>query len=155
MRNHHTMSTTTEATTTAATFDNQTTTTNEIRYTFKVTEENKTQGITVSLNAEVKAEIKDLVVDSPQWRSDAQFLIDALVYYLNDDSQTGESVREIVDDSEWNSEIRMPATITETLFEEIDLLVKHSHTAWNSKQVFYICAIKAYSEAGFPPMEQR
>jgi hypothetical protein len=126
-----------------------------VRYTFKTTKKNKTEYVNVSLKPETKMVIKNLVVDHPNWRSDAQFLVDAFIFYLNQDDASEPSAREMVDEASWTSEAQMTASITRSLWEEIDLLVKHSHTPWNTKQEFYICSIEAYKNAGFPPVTQR
>jgi hypothetical protein len=126
-----------------------------VRYSFKTTEENKTAPVSLNLKPETKMVIKNLVVDHANWRSNSQFLVDAFVYYLNQDGSGDKSAEEILDDAEWTSEEAMTAKITQSLFEEIDLLVKHGHTPWNTKQEFYICSIEAYKNAGFPPVTQR
>lgn len=137
-----------------APFDDETPEAN-ITYSFKTTEENKEEGMAVNLNKKAYHSIVDTAMRSARWRSVSQFLNDALIYYLNDESTADQSVQDIVDISEWSSEHTLTASITETLFNEIDLLVKHSQTPWYSKQVFYICALFEYIEAGKPVVERR
>lgn len=138
--------------------DNQTTETQPVadaRYLFKTTVANKTENITVALKRDTKQKIQNLVVNTPRWRSDSQFLVDALVYYLNDDEEDEMNAFEVIEETEWNNRGQMGAAITERLYEEIDLLVRHTHTAWSSKQEFYICAIRSYENANYPVVTQR
>ena len=129
--------------------------TSDVRYTFKTTGENKTENATVNLNEKQRQTIRDLVVQNGRWRSDAQFMVDAIVHYLNDESQTLDSPMKIISGTEWNCEASFTFAITKTLFNEIDLMVNHAHTPWYSKQAFYICAIRSYSEADYPVVNHR
>lgn len=150
------MSTTTSNPTTEETQDdNQTQPVADARYTFKTTVANKTEMLTVALTADTKQKIQNLVVNRPRWRSDSQFLVDAMVYYLNDNEDDELSAFEVIENTEWNDRGMMTACITEQLFEEIDLLVRHTHTPWSSKQEFYVCAIRSYENAGYPVVTQR
>lgn len=136
----------------AAPFDDETPTVHVTR-SFKTTDENKTKFGSVSLNSDVREYIEGVCFRSARWRSFGQLMNDALIHYLNGESQSP-SPREIIKKSSWESNQKGFA-ITETLFDEIDLLVKHGHTSWNTKQEFYICALYLYIEAGFPVMERR
>lgn len=127
----------------------------EARYTFKTTVANKTENMAVYLTPKTKLKIENLVVNHPAWRSNAQFVVDALVYYLNDDDAGGMTAYEVIEDAVWTSESVIPVSITKELFNEIDLLVNHAHTPWSSKQEFYICAIQSYKNADYPAVTQR
>ena len=127
----------------------------DVRYTFKTTEENKTKGAFVSLTSVHRQMLANRVVQNGRWRSDAQYMVDAIVHYLNDDSELSDSPSDVIESTEWNSENALSFRITETLFNEIDLMVNHSHTPWNTKQEFYICAIKSFERADNPVVVQR
>lgn len=127
----------------------------DARYTLKVTKENKTEGATVSLNSRHRQIMMDRVVNNSRWRSDAQFMVDAIVHYLDDESASLESPSEIVDGTEWRSDNQFCFNMTETLFEEVEMMVNHTHTPWNTKQDFYICAIRSFVVADYPVVNQR
>lgn len=127
----------------------------DARYLFKTTVANKTERMTVALTADTRQRIRNLVVNSPRWRSDSQFFVDAMVYYLNDDEDDEMNAFEVIENTEWNQRGATSANIIERLWEEIDLLVNHTHTPWGSKQEFYICAIRSYENAGYPVVTQR
>jgi len=146
--------TTQEVSEMVAPFDSNTPEAN-VRYSFKTTDENKENTVSVYVSKQVRENIRDMTIRSARWRSVSQFLTDAFVFYINVDGRNTESPQKMIDDSGWNSENQLGAVITDTLYREIDLLVKHSHTPWHSKQTFYICAIRAYNNAGFPVVKQR
>lgn len=148
-----TMSAMTQAKEAAAPFDDETPAVHVTRL-FKVTEENKTETVRVSLNDEVSEYLMDLSLRSARWRSFGQLVNDSIIYYLNSDSQSG-SVESIINEARWDSYNQKSAAITKTLFDEIDLLVKNGHTPWESKQSFYICALYCYIDAGFPVVVPR
>lgn len=125
------------------------------RYTFKTTVDNKNKNVTVALTQEVKQKIQNLVVNCVQWRSDSQFIVDALIYYLNEGDCDTMTAREVIDETEWGSDAYISASVTKKLWEEIDLLTNHTHTPWHSKQSFYICAIRSYQNAEYPAVTQR
>lgn len=148
------------ATTKTSTVDVQNDTNNEqriaeARYTFKTTVANKEKTVTVALKPKTKLLIQNIVVNNPMWRSDSQFICDALIYYLNDDDAEVETAQELLEQTEWTSETNIGACITQELFDEIDLLVNHSHTTWDSKQEIIICAIQSYNNANHPVVTQR
>jgi hypothetical protein len=126
----------------------------DVRYTFKTTEENKTENAFVSLTSVHRQMLADRVVQNGRWRSDGQYMVDAIVHYLNDDSELSDSPSEVVESTEWGT-VQFSFAITETMFNEIDLMVNHSHTPWNTKQEFYICAIKSFEGADNPVVVQR
>lgn len=126
----------------------------DITYTFKTTEENKTEYISMSLNDDVQEFLIDRSIRSARWRGFSQMVNDAIIYYLNSDTQA-ESAGAIIEHAEWTSEQQKGAAITETLWEEIDLLVNHAHTAWDTKQELYICALYCYIGDNFPVVERR
>ncbi len=147
------MSAITDSTTTAAPFDDETPTVHVTR-TFKTTDENKSTGGTVYLNAEFQEELIQTSLRSARWRSFGQMMNDALIYYL--DGEGGEkSARTVVDEAEWNSDHHLSFAITPTLQKEIEMMVNHSHTPWTTKQEFYICSLFFFVEAGMPVMERR
>jgi len=126
----------------------------DVRYTFKTTEENKTEVGTVYLTNVHRQILADRVVQNGRWRSDSQYMVDAIVHYLNDDSELSDSPSKVIESTEWGT-VQFNFVITETLFNEIDLMVNHSHTPWNTKQEFYICAIKSFEGANNPVVVQR
>lgn len=136
-----------------APFDDETSSVN-VRYSFKLTEENKSGGITIALNERVRGRINEWVARSARWKSLGQFVNDALVYYLNQENST-EDVRSIVEESTWSNYHQLAVVITPTLFREIDILVNHGHTVWNTKQEFYICALYSYINAKMPVVVPR
>lgn len=125
-----------------------------IQYHFKTTEENRTKTFTVTMNAMTREHIVDRVLESPQWRSFSQFLNDAIIYYLNGSNDSPE-YDEVMEKAQWNSNHVMTAAITPTLFEEIDMMVNHVHTPWETKQELYICALFAYDQANTPTVIRR
>lgn len=137
----------------AAPFDDETPTT-QVRYSFKLTEENKERVAKVSLNEDVEHFVKETSIRSARWRSFGQFMNDALLHYLNNNSQE-KSAREIVEDSTWDSEHQNGFAITESLFSEIDLLVNQIHTPWTTKQEFYTCALFTFIDDDLPVVEIR
>ena len=137
----------------AAPFDTETKPQNITR-SFKPTDENKTETLSISLNAEVKEKLEDMMLRSGRWRSFGQLVNDAVIYYLNTDTQKI-SVEKILDGARWNSENTKSAAVTETLFNEIDLMVKNGHTPWDTKQELYICALFCYLRSDFPVVERR
>lgn len=143
----------TEATTVVAEFDNETRT-EDLTFTFKTTDENKTEGLTVALTEEVREHIDEIVATGGRWRSNAQFYNDALNYYINKESASVE-YETIMDESSWNYDETTTFAVTETLFNEVDLLVKNGHTQWDFKQEFYICALYCYMEDDYPIVERR
>ena len=134
-------------------FDDETPT-EYVTRTFKTTEENKTKRVVISLNDKVDSFIRDVSLRSARWRSHSQFVNDALIYYLNSDEETKPATK-IIEESTWNYHDQMCANITETLWNEIDVMVKHGHTPWNTKQEFYTCALFSYIDAGTPTVERR
>jgi hypothetical protein len=128
-------------------------------YTFKTTEENRDNHVSVSLSEGMKNFVKTEVVEglcNHRWRSFSQFLNDAIIHYLNGDvNSVGSSAGEVLETAEWSSENKISATVTDTLFDQIDILVSQIHTPWSTKQDFYICALFNYIEAEFPPVIDR
>jgi len=147
------MSAITDVQKTAAPFDDETPTANITRH-FKTTEENKTETVTISLNENVQEFLTDLSLRSARWRSFGQLVNDAIIYYLNTDEQVA-SVDKIIDGASWSTDNQKGAAITKTLYDQIELLVKHGHTQWNTKQEFYICALFCYVGDDFPIVERR
>jgi hypothetical protein len=130
----------------------------EVTYTFKPTEENKTRGITVSLDAGTKTELDKYVCKSNhnhKWMSVSQFVNDALIHYIDGSGSKDKSAEDILSDASWSCEAQSCVNITPTLFNEIDSLVYHPHTPWDTKQEFYICAIFDYVESGMPAVYNR
>lgn len=128
---------------------------NNARYTLKTTEENKTKTARMNLTESDRQDVREQMVKSPRWRSDSQILVDAIVFYLDGGNIGGISAEKVIEGSHWTSESFLQAAITPTLFEEIEMMVSHNHTPWNTKQEFYVCAVKAYNMAGFPAVTQR
>lgn len=123
-------------------------------YTTHVTTENKTKMITVSLNDTVKSYVKNQVAACEEWRSDAQFVNDAVIHYI-DGGGSQNPIHEVVEGAEWTSEVMINARVTQTLFDEIETLVSNVHTEWATKQEFYICAFYNFIDAGMPKQEDR
>lgn len=147
------MSAINDVTTTAAPFDNETPIVHVTR-TFKTTDENKTESCTVYLNAEFREELTQTHLRSARWRSFGQLMNDALVYYL-DGKDSQKSPEAILEEAEWDSDHHLSFAMTPTVFEEVEMMVKHSHTPWYSKQQFHTCALFYFIDAGMPIMERR
>lgn len=148
------MSVTLETTTGAEPYDHETAP-NNVTYTFKPTDENKTENPMVALDDDLMFFVRERSARSARWRSMGQFMCDALNYYVNYEDESEKSVNEIVDNVDWSSENTVTFAVTPTLFKEIELLVKNTHTEWDSKQEFYICAIQNYVANDFPVVERR
>jgi len=136
-----------------AMLDDQTPT-EQVTYTFKTTDENKTEVAHPAVSKEVKQNILDYQTRHARWRSLGQFVNDALVFYI-DGNASQYSVEEIEEKVERDYDHILPAAVTPTVFNEIENLVDHPHTNWDFKQEFYSCAIFAYDAAGFPVVERR
>lgn len=147
------MATTQNSTTVAEPIDNETPVAHVTRR-FKTTDENKTERASIYVDNYVGEELRQLAFRSARWRSISQLLCDAFAFYLDTDDATG-SVNETLSGVTWERDNLLMANITPTLFNEIDLMVQHTHTPWATKQEFYICALAAYDEAGYPVVERR
>jgi hypothetical protein len=154
------MSTTTDtASESGAKIAQQTTNTEEVTYTDKTTEENKTKTATIAVNEAVKDEVETVVHNSAfnhRWRNPSQFAIDAIIFYLDGGSGGSDvSAREMIDNASWNSDVRLVFSITPTLHREIEMMVEQQHTPWNTKQEFQLCAVYNYFDARFPFIPER
>lgn len=121
---------------------------------FKVTDENRSKQITAHVNADVQSYIENTVLKSAQWRSFSQFVNDALTFYL-DGAGDAPSVDHIRQNARRSSDHSFSAAVTPTLYYEVEMLCKHQHTPWESKQEFYTCALFSYIDAGNPVIDRR
>jgi hypothetical protein len=128
-------------------------------YTFKTTEENKDNSASIYVTPELEQFVKEQVIEgkfSHRWRSFSQFLNDALIHYLNGEEQKAETpASEVLEKASWSSDNILMANITDTLFEQIEILVNQIHTPWGTKQEFQICALYNYIEMGMPVVIHR
>ncbi|UBF19178.1 hypothetical protein HRTV-14_gp105 [Halorubrum phage HRTV-14] len=125
---------------------------NAVTYKFKTTEENRTASVPVTVNDKVKNYVTETAIRSAKWRSVSQFVNDALLFYLDATGETRD-VEEILEVANRTSENQLTASVTPTLFYEMEAMVNHPHTPWRFKQDFYTCALFSYIEAGCPSMK--